>query len=154
MTIRWAVRAFSLAAAALLAIGIHGQTGMQTVTVSTHVPQELVQLENEWLHAKDNATVDHIIADDFVGIGVLGTSESKLDRVSRFRPGPTPPAASDRFEDLKVRYYGEIGIVNGRLVGAYQDGRTAYEVRFTDVFHYRNGRWMAISAQEDFVVIH
>ena len=104
MTICWAVRASDLAAAALLAIGIHGQTGMQTVTVSTHVPQELVQLENEWLHAKDNATVDHIIADDFGGIGVLGTSESKLDRVSRFRPGPTPPAASDRFEDLKVRY--------------------------------------------------
>jgi hypothetical protein len=64
------------------------------------------------------------------------------------------PAASERFEDLKVRYYGDIGIVNGRLIGACQDGRTAYEVRFTDVFHYRNERWMTISAQRDFVVIH
>jgi hypothetical protein len=96
--------------------------------VRKHDSRELVRVENEWLSAKDQWSLDRIIANDFVGIGVMGTLESKSDRIVRFHPGATPPAASERLEDVKVR--------------------------FTDVFHFRDGRWVAVNAQEDFVILH
>jgi hypothetical protein len=148
--------AVALGVALTVSFGVRLQShpNVQAAARTEHKPGELEQVEKEWLYAKDRSTLERIIAADFVGIGVLGTLDSKADRVQRFRPGPSPPAASESLEDLRVRYYGDVGIVNGRVVGAYKDGKTAYEVRFTDVFNNRDGAWVAINAQEDFIVIH
>ncbi len=44
---------------------------------------------------------------------------------------------------MRVRIYGDVGIVNGTVVSGTQ--RTA----FTDVFAFRDGRWQAVNAQEN-----
>ena len=53
---------------------------------------------------------------------------------------------SQRFEDLHVRVYGEAGIVNGAVIETTEHGE--HKTLFTDVFAYRDGKWMAVSAQE------
>jgi Domain of unknown function (DUF4440) len=150
----FAAVALCVALAAPFGVRLQSNPHPQAAAPTEHNPGELEQIEKEWVYAKDKSTLERIIADDFVGIGVFGGLDSKADRVQRFHPGPNPPAAAESLEDLRVRYYGDVGIVNGKVVGAYKDGKTAYEVRFTDVFNYRGGRWVAVNAQEDFIVIH
>ena len=47
-----------------------------------------------------------------------------------------------------MRLYGDVGIVNGIVVAADTSGKETDRTMFTDVFTYRDGRWVAITAQE------
>ena len=58
---------------------------------------------------------------------------------------------TNHFEDLQVRVYGDVGIVNGLVVTTNRNGNTVHKTVFTDVFVYRSGRWQAINAQENVV---
>lgn len=62
-----------------------------------------------------------------------------------------PSDLTKYFEDLQVRVYGDVGIVNGSVVATNKNGDIAAETVFTDVFVYRDGRWQAINAQENAV---
>jgi len=62
------------------------------------------------------------------------------------RKHPAPEQRSERhFEDIHVRVYGSVGIVNGMVV---EIGTARRKTLFTDVFAYRDGQWQAVSAQE------
>jgi len=50
---------------------------------------------------------------------------------------------------LKVRVYGDVGIVNGIVVTSDENGKQLDRTIFTDVFAWREGRWQAINAQEN-----
>ncbi len=109
--------------------------------------QQLLELENYWLQSEDDASaLESILAPDFLHV-LPGGIVTKQEQISFMRSHPAPAQnAKKHFEDMHVRIYGEIGIVNGMVVaiGASATRRTF----FTDVFAYRNGKWQAISAQE------
>ncbi|HYL65386.1 MAG TPA: hypothetical protein VE077_22435 [Candidatus Methylomirabilis sp.] len=50
------------------------------------------------------------------------------------------------FEDMHVRVYGDVGIVNGIVVS--EAGRNVQKTVFTDVFVRRSGEWQAVNAQK------
>lgn len=52
------------------------------------------------------------------------------------------------FEEMRVRLYGDIAIVNGTTITRNANGALVRRVRFSDVFQKRNGRWQAINLQE------
>jgi hypothetical protein len=59
---------------------------------------------------------------------------------------------------MRVRVYGDVGIVNGVVVTTDEKGpsRTGGDEEvnrtvFTDVFVWRDGRWQAVNAQENAV---
>ena len=52
------------------------------------------------------------------------------------------------FEEMRVRLYGDIAIVNGTTKPRKATGELVRRVRFSDVFQKRNGRWQAINLQE------
>ena len=62
-----------------------------------------------------------------------------------------PSDLTKHFEDLQVRIYGDVGIVNVSVVATNKNGNIAAKTVFTDVFVYRDGRWQAINAQENAV---
>ena len=109
--------------------------------------QQLLELENHWLQSEsDINALESILAPDFLHVLSSGIV-TKQEQISFMRSHPSPAQnAKKHFEDMHVRIYGEIGIVNGMVVaiGASATRRTF----FTDVFAYRNGKWQAISAQE------
>jgi hypothetical protein len=109
--------------------------------------QELVELENHWLRVEDNpSALDSILAPDFVHVVPAGII-SKHEQLEFMRKHPAPRTnAQKRFENLRVRVYGEVGIVNGMVV-ANEEGKKK-RTMFTDVFAYRDGKWQAVNAQE------
>ena len=112
--------------------------------------QALINLENEWLkHEHDAAALERVLATDFVHPVVTGDLLNKAQHISystKYRP---PANLKNRFDDLKVRVYGDVGIVNGTVVTSDDSGREIDRTVFTDVFVFRDGRWQAVNAQEN-----
>ena len=75
-------------------------------------------------------------------VGII-TRKEQLDFM---RKHPSHGQSSKHFEDMHVRVYGNVAIVNGMVVAI--SGRGTHKTLFTDVFVYREGKWQAVSAQE------
>lgn len=108
--------------------------------------QQLIELENRWLNAEnDPAVLQTILADDFLHVLPQGII-TKAEQINWLRKHPRPQHGTRHFEDLHVRVYGTVGVVNGAVV-AVENGAKR-KTWFTDVFAYQSGRWQAVSAQE------
>jgi hypothetical protein len=108
--------------------------------------QSLRKLEDRWLSDEHNPdALQSILADDFVHALPFGFI-SKQDQINHWKTTSAPPRTK-HFEDMRVRVYGEVGIVNGIVVATAPDGSVEKTV-FTDVFARRNGVWQAVNAQE------
>jgi len=110
----------------------------------------LIALENDWLKNEHNAAeLEHILAEDFLHPVVTGDVLTKAQHI-QFSSTHLPPSDLPKhLEDLQVRIYGDVGIVNGSVVATNKNGNIAAKTVFTDVFVYRDGRWQAINAQEN-----
>jgi ketosteroid isomerase-like protein len=108
----------------------------------------LAAIEQAWLSgSSDAATLSRILADDFVHVLPTGDMVGKEAHIHWATAHPPPPGAHRRFDGLRVRVYGDVGVVTGAVVsrvGNAPERRNA----FTDVFVYRADRWQAVSAQE------
>jgi ketosteroid isomerase-like protein len=112
--------------------------------------QELVQIEHEFGEAykqHDAATLGRFLADDFFYTDEDGQILNKaqyLDRAAHTR------LDSYGFDDMNARLYGETGVVTSRLSGqgTYGGKRTKFDVRYTDVFVKRDGRWQIVVSQD------
>ena len=118
-----------------------------TADVSEKREQELRDLEDRWLRLEDDpAALESILAPDFVHVVPAGMI-SKDEQLEFMRKHPAPHTIVQKhFENLRVRVYGDVGIVNG-LVVANEEGKTRRTL-FSDVFAYRDGKWQAVNAQE------
>lgn len=108
---------------------------------------QVLQVENHWLQVEDDPdALESILAPDFlhvVGAGII----TKDEQLSFMRKHPASKQSPEKhFEDMHVRVYGNVGIVNGAVV-ASENGKVLRTL-FTDVFAYRDGKWQAVSAQE------
>lgn len=112
--------------------------------------QALVGLENEWLkNEHDAAALERILAPDFVHPVPTGDFLTKAQHIYYSVKYPPPAGLKNRFENLNVRVYGDVGIVNGIVVTGDEHGQDVDRTIFTDVFVYREGRWQAVNAQEN-----
>lgn len=108
--------------------------------------QALLKLEDRWLASENDAeALKSILADDFVHALPIGfiTKAEQVDYVARMKNAET---GKKHFEDMHVRVYGDVGIVNGIVVN--ETGKDVQKTVFTDVFVKRNGEWQAVNAQE------
>lgn len=110
--------------------------------------QTLVALENEWLNARDAATLERILAADFVHPVFTGDFLTKAQHIDWVVNHPPPANVKHRFDALNVRLYGDTGIATGIVVASDETGKEIDRTVFTDVFVYRAGRWQAVNAQE------
>lgn len=111
--------------------------------------QTLLTLEDQWLHAQNVATLDRILASDFVHIVPGGYILSKSEHIDWFAKHILPAHRNVRLDQVEVRLYGDTGIVNGFVIAADEHGKETHRTAFTDVFVFRDGRWQAVNAQED-----
>ena len=124
------------------------------LTAGTHDPKNdqriLLQLEDEWFHSPAVETRERIYAPDFTHIISDGEILTRGDELDYLRKHPLPAQDNNRrrFEDLKVRLYGDVGLVTGRTVILDEKGAIARTTSFADVFHWSGQRWQAVNAQE------
>ena len=111
--------------------------------------EAVTQLENQWLHAKDAATLDRILAPDFVHVVPADHLLTKQEHISWFVKHPEPSDRQTKFDKFQVRFYGDTAIVNGSVIATDPHGKELDRTMFTDVFVLRDGRWQAVNGQEN-----
>jgi len=110
--------------------------------------QTLIDLEKEWLNAKDARTLDRILASDYVHPVLTGDFITQAHHIDWFTKHPRPANLKPRFARLEIRLYGDFGIANGAVVTSDENGKEIGRNVFSDVFIYRDGHWQAINGQE------
>jgi peptidylprolyl isomerase len=123
----------------------------KTSAQANRVQEQLKKLEEEWAQAfikRDAATLNRLLADDYLVIDQEGTVGNKASMIADVTTGEIV-FESIKFANLKVRVYGSFAIVTGEEVALIRDGETSSHsgMRFTDVFALRGGRWQAVSSQ-------
>ena len=112
----------------------------------------LIALENEWLANLHNpAVLEKILASDFVHPLPTGDFVTKAQHIQFTSTHLPPPNRKQRFDPMRVRVYGDVGIVSGIVLTTDEQGREVERTIFTDVFVRRNRRWEAVNAQENAV---
>jgi len=108
----------------------------------------VLRTEHEWLRAlveRDRATLDRLLADDFVDSnwkGELHTKKQVLEGLG------TPRRYSQHLRDIRIQLYGSMAIARGLNEISNKDRRIIMWIRFTDVLLYSHGNWQAVAAQE------
>ena len=110
----------------------------------------LVDLERRWnaaFYQKDAAFIETILADDFVATyddGTRGDKAKELALASNFAQ-QVESAVQDEFT---VKEYGDTAVVRFtlRVVGIRQGQRAETNLRYTDLWVIRDGRWRCVSS--------
>ena len=128
-------------------VAVHAQTSAQTQAGS--VEQELIKLETEWSNAwvkPDIAFLDQILADDWVFTDPDGNVLTKAQDIAAIKSGEYV-FTSAVADEMKVRVYGNAAVVSGRFTAkeTLKGKDVSGQVRFTDTFIKRAGRWQCVA---------
>jgi ketosteroid isomerase-like protein len=122
-------------------------------TAQTTSERELLKVENDWSQAsmkRDGAALQHFYADEYVFTDADGIVTNKVKELKNLTSGAFR-LKSYKFDDVKVRVYGETAVVTGRntITGIWEDIERDISgpYRFTDVFVRRDGRWQCVASQ-------
>jgi uncharacterized protein (TIGR02246 family) len=92
------------------------------------------------------------MADDFVLITASGSMRTKRDLIRQLS---TPGLKMEPYEasEVQIRMYGETAVVTGRILQRYVLGgvRYANDLRYTDTYAKRGGKWMMVSGHASMV---
>lgn len=139
-----------VAVATSLALGQMADKQETTKGGKAGVEQALMQIERDWTEAglkKDVATLDKILADDWVGQGITG-SATKAQALADLKSGDSKQD-SITLGEMKVRVFGNTAVVTGSddEKTSYKGKDTSGHYTGTDVFVKRQGRWQAVASQ-------
>jgi uncharacterized protein (TIGR02246 family) len=118
-------------------------------TASGEDEKALFQLERDWAAAnpkKDAATLERILADEFV-FNADGQIQNKKQAMAEIRNNPAK-IESGVNSDMKAMVFGDTAVVHGLYVEkSTTNGKdTSKQVRWTDVFVKRQGRWLCVTS--------
>lgn len=111
--------------------------------------KEIESLEQEWRQAiitNNVGDMDHLLADDYIGITSNGTIENKTQELAQRRAGTVKVSKLD-LSDVHVRVYGDTAVVTSiaDLVGTNGASDISGEYRYTRVYNRRLGKWKIVS---------
>lgn len=115
---------------------------------------EVIRLENKWLAGLLAANVDaiaEVLADDFSRPAPdSGDFVTKSQLLSFYRShlSAQDPNAK-HIEGLTVTVYDSTALARGTLITTGPKGQVISKLLFTDLFVRRQGKWQAVSAQEN-----
>lgn len=135
----------------ILVFGTAGALAQKCPTGQPKDENALLETERTWakaLEGHDVSAVGCVLADKFEDADVDGQVHNRadaLDRIAHRRPG------HNELEGMRAQVYEDVAFVRGlnNVIGA--DGKRIAQVRFTDIFVYRDGRWQAVAGQETLV---
>jgi ketosteroid isomerase-like protein len=115
-------------------------------TTTTPDVAELEQLNRDYIRSVQTSDVrrfDEILAAEFYCSNPDG---SLVDRKAFLAQTARPVTISGlEAHDVLIRMLGDVAIIHARTTYTLPDGR-AGSGRYTDVWHRRDGRWLAVSA--------
>ena len=125
-------------------------TPAASVESSADIEKAVTQMERDWEEAlknKDKTKLESIIADDYIGIGFDGKSNSKAESIANSIAADTK-LDSYTLDPIKVRVYGDVAIATSGDTekSSFKGKDTSGRWVWTDVYAKRNGRWQAVSS--------
>src|SRR5258708_33025331 len=108
----------------------------------------LIQLEQAWasaLEVHDSGAVGCILAREFQDTDPNGTLRDRAETLAQIphrRPG------KNILSELDPHVFGDFGYIRGLATLVDGQGKILAQVRFTDIYLYRDQRWQAIAGQE------
>ncbi|GGH03836.1 hypothetical protein GCM10011586_19780 [Silvibacterium dinghuense] len=113
------------------------------------IHKEIEALEEQWRQALISNNVgqmDHLLADDYIGISANGTVETKAESLAQRRAGTMRITALD-ITDMKVRVYGDTAVVTSQahIEGTNGQSSIGGNYRYTRVYNRRLGQWKIVS---------
>jgi ketosteroid isomerase-like protein len=118
---------------------------VEAATAESEAVATLHALNAEYIRAfleSDVAWYAEHLSDDFVCTLADGRRIGKPEFLERTKPNPG--VTNLAYEEIDVRPLGEVVIVHG--VTHYRRGGEPGSTRYTDVWHSRDGRWLAVAA--------
>lgn len=116
--------------------------------------REVRKLEREWLDAyekRDAEMMDRILSDDFKLTFASGSVQTKADILAQLKAARDSNEPSPKFstEDVQSRLEGETVVLTGRFIQRMErDGQArTMQMRYTDTYARRQGRWQVIASQ-------
>lgn len=122
--------------------------------VSTHpeAASTLIALEQQlaaaWVGG-DRAFIEELLAPEWTVIDITGRVLTRDDVLEETFGSADRSILSMDVDDMEVRLLGTVAIVRGRTraTGSYRGEAASVTLRFTDVFHDRDGRWTIVASQ-------
>jgi ketosteroid isomerase-like protein len=120
-------------------------------TDNASIERTLMQMERDWGQAQiknDFATVEKILAKDWVGIDYDGQVVDRTQMLAHMKTGSST-LQSEELSDMKVRVFGSTAVVTGKDSEKSTDrGKdSSGKYVWTDVFVMRNGVWQVVASQ-------
>jgi hypothetical protein len=113
--------------------------------------ETILQLERDWTQSfvtMDVAANQRIVADDYLGTEPDGRRITKADVLAEVKAGDALESNRLNEDDVKIRFYGNVAVVNGSESWKRKpDGKTGRFI-WTDVFVNRNGKWQVVTSQD------
>jgi len=111
----------------------------------------LTAIERSWAKAVMNhnaALLEGWLADDFIQTSDTGEVCTRAETIARVRESRAV-FTSGRLDDIRVRLYGDAGVVTGRFVAEGRSGGDPFSVRvrWTDTFIRHQGQWLCVASQ-------
>ncbi len=106
------------------------------------------RLARAWV-AKDRASIESLLAPEWSVTDPAGrilTRQAVLDETFASDERQIETMTVD---EVEVRLLGEVAVATGRTraTGSYRGQRASVVLRFTDVFHHRDGSWLVVASQ-------
>jgi ketosteroid isomerase-like protein len=108
------------------------------------------RVESEWCDAtvkNDADTLDRVLADDFLGTEVDGRPYTREDAIREAKSGPSQYTLCQNSDDLTIRFFGAVAVVQGSEGFEKRDGSHGKWV-FTDVLVRRKGLWQVVASED------
>jgi len=137
-----------------VAYHIAGQKMNKNVNRNSDVEQKLKNLERQWEEAltrRDVATLDQLMADDYVLTTVSGEVVNKAKVLEQIKS--TNATAKVQNTNTAVRVYGDTAVVTGLVLtsGRFNNQDVNTQSRYLKVYVKRRGRWQVVAAQATLV---
>jgi ketosteroid isomerase-like protein len=118
-----------------------------------HLTDLQQQLASAWV-AGDRPAIERIIAPEWTVTGPDGQVSTRADVLRDVFETRTHRISSLTVDDVRVKVFGDAAVVTGRTRGRGESGNTPYdvEIRFTDMFVRRGGRWQAVASHASVVM--
>jgi ketosteroid isomerase-like protein len=121
-----------------------------TPSVKDSIEQKLIQLKHEIGQAyvkRDVAALERLYADDYTVTNDQGEITNKTEEIGRLKSGGVTYESAS-YEDVKVRVYGNVGIVAGRGTVKGSNRNEPFHTQYysTNVFVKEKGEWRAVAA--------
>jgi hypothetical protein len=113
----------------------------------------LVVIEQSWaaaLELRDANAVGCILADEFQDVDPNGAVHDRAETLAQI---PNRRPGKNILSELKPYIFGDFGYIRGLATLVDPQGNTIARVRFTDIYLYRDHRWLAVAGQESMLPV-